>query len=36
MTTIAMFISLVVAHLIQPGAGLNVDPATLDSKAIAT
>src|SRR6201986_880852 len=36
MTTIAMFIGLVVAHLIQPGAGLNVDPATLDSKAIAT
>jgi aerobic C4-dicarboxylate transport protein len=36
MTTIALFIGLVVAHLIQPGASLNVDPATLDSKAIAT
>jgi aerobic C4-dicarboxylate transport protein len=36
MTTIAMFIGLVVAHIIQPGAGLNIDPATLDSKAIAT
>ena len=36
MTTIAMFIGLVVAHVIQPGAGLNIDPATLDSKLIAT
>jgi aerobic C4-dicarboxylate transport protein len=36
MTTIAMFIGLVVAHVIQPGAGLNIDPATLDSKSIAT
>ncbi len=36
MTTIAMFIGLVVAHVIQPGAGLNIDPATLDSKAVAT
>jgi aerobic C4-dicarboxylate transport protein len=36
MTTIAMFIGLVIAHVIQPGAGLNIDPATLDSKAIAT
>jgi aerobic C4-dicarboxylate transport protein len=35
MTTIAMFIGLVVAHLLQPGAGLNIDPATLDSKAVA-
>jgi aerobic C4-dicarboxylate transport protein len=36
MTTIAMFIGLVVAHVIQPGAGLNIDPASLDSKSIAT
>ena len=36
MTTIAMFIGLIVAHVIQPGAGLNINPATLDSKAVAT
>jgi aerobic C4-dicarboxylate transport protein len=36
MTTIAMFIGLVVAHVVQPGAGLDIDPATLDSKAVAT
>jgi aerobic C4-dicarboxylate transport protein len=36
MTTFAMFIGLIVAHVVQPGAGLNVDPATLDSKAVAT
>jgi aerobic C4-dicarboxylate transport protein len=35
MTTIAMFIGLIVGHVIQPGAGLNIDPATLDSKAVA-
>jgi len=35
MTTIAMFIGLVVGHLLQPGAGLNVDPHSLDSKAVA-
>jgi aerobic C4-dicarboxylate transport protein len=36
MTTLAMFIGLIVAHVIQPGAGLNINPATLDSRAIAT
>ena len=36
MTTFAMFIGLIVAHVLQPGAGLNIDPATLDSKAVAT
>src|ERR1700679_1012811 len=35
MTTVAMFIGLVVGHLLQPGAGLNVDPHSLDSKAVA-
>ncbi len=35
LTTIAMFIGLVVAHVFQPGAGLNINPATLDSKAVA-
>src|ERR1700739_4502654 len=32
LTTIAMFIGLIVAHVLQPGAGLNVNPATLDSR----
>ena len=35
MTTIALVIGLVVVNLWQPGAGMNVDPATLDTKAIA-
>jgi aerobic C4-dicarboxylate transport protein len=35
MTTIAMFIGLIIAHVLQPGAGLSIDPATLDSKAVA-
>ncbi|TFW33115.1 dicarboxylate/amino acid:cation symporter [Massilia horti] len=34
-STFALAIGLVVAHLIQPGAGFNVDPATLDTHAIA-
>src|SRR5271165_3454204 len=35
LTTIAMAIGLIVGHVIRPGAGLNVDPATLDAGAIA-
>ena len=35
MTTIALIIGLIVVNLWQPGAGMNVDPATLDTKAIA-
>jgi aerobic C4-dicarboxylate transport protein len=35
LTTIAMFIGLVVAHVLRPGTGLNIDPTTLDSKAVA-
>ena len=35
LTTIAMFIGLIIAHVIQPGAGLNINPATLDSKAVS-
>lgn len=34
-STIALVIGLVVANLVQPGAGFNADPATLDTKAIA-
>jgi len=35
MTTLAMFIGLIVAHVLQPGAGLNIDPATLDGKSVS-
>src|SRR6195952_1143653 len=35
MTTFAMAIGLIVGHVLQPGVGLNIDPATLDSKAVA-
>jgi aerobic C4-dicarboxylate transport protein len=35
MTTIAMLIGLAVGHIVAPGIGLNVDPATLDTAAAA-
>src|SRR5271168_1407000 len=34
-STLALLIGLVVGNLLQPGAGLHIDPATLDDKAIA-
>lgn len=34
-TTLALVIGLVVVNVLQPGAGLNVDPHTLDAKSIA-
>jgi len=34
-STIALLIGLVVVNVWQPGAGMNVDPASLDTKAIA-
>lgn len=34
-STIALIIGLVVVNVIQPGAGMNVDAATLDAKAVA-
>jgi len=34
-STIALVIGLVIVNLWQPGAGMNVDPSTLDTKAIA-
>src|SRR5215208_8463803 len=34
-STFALVIGLVVISVIRPGAGYNVDPATLDSKAVA-
>ena len=35
LTTVAMLIGLIVGHIVQPGAGLNIDPATLDKAAVA-
>lgn len=36
LTTIALAIGLLVGKVLQPGAGMNVNPATLDAKAIAS
>ncbi|MFG1236848.1 dicarboxylate/amino acid:cation symporter [Xanthobacter autotrophicus DSM 597] len=35
-STLALIIGLIVANVVQPGAGLNIDPASLDPKAVAT
>ena len=35
-STLALGVGLVVANLVQPGAGLNVDPTTLDTSKVAT
>src|SRR5439155_4936117 len=34
-STLALLIGLVVGNVVHPGSGLNVDPATLDPKAVA-
>ncbi|KAA8998530.1 dicarboxylate/amino acid:cation symporter [Affinibrenneria salicis] len=34
-STIALIIGLVIVNLVQPGAGMNVDPASLDAAAVA-
>jgi aerobic C4-dicarboxylate transport protein len=34
-STIALFIGLVVGNVVQPGSGFNINPATLDPKAVA-
>ncbi|MFC4166448.1 dicarboxylate/amino acid:cation symporter [Teichococcus aestuarii] len=34
-STLALIVGLIVANIVQPGAGLNVDPATLDPKAVS-
>jgi len=36
MSTIALLVGLLVAHLLHPGAGFDVDPKTLDSHAVDT
>ena len=35
LSTIALCVGLVVVNILQPGAGMNIDPATLDTKGIA-
>ncbi len=34
-STIALLVGLTIVNVVQPGAGMNVDPATLDTKAVA-
>ncbi len=34
-STIALIIGLIIVNVVQPGAGMNVNPATLDAKAVA-
>ena len=34
-STIALIVGLTIVNVIQPGAGMNIDPATLDTKGIA-
>ena len=34
-SSVALIVGLVLVNLIQPGAGMNVDPATLDTKSVA-
>ncbi|MET0721256.1 MAG: dicarboxylate/amino acid:cation symporter [Tardiphaga sp.] len=36
MTTIALVVGLVIVNLWQPGVGMNIDPATLDTSSIST
>ena len=35
-STLALIIGLVVVNVLKPGAGMNVDPATLDTRSLAT
>jgi aerobic C4-dicarboxylate transport protein len=35
-STLALIVGLIVANTVQPGAGMNVDPATLDTGAVKT
>src|SRR5258705_5944562 len=35
-STVALLIGLIVAEVLQPGKGFNIDPATLDPKAVAS
>ena len=35
-STLALIVGLIVANVVQPGAGMNIDPASLDPAAVAT
>ncbi|MDY0744729.1 dicarboxylate/amino acid:cation symporter [Paucibacter sp. R3-3] len=35
-STVALIIGLVIVNVVQPGAGMNIDPSTLDTKGIAS
>jgi aerobic C4-dicarboxylate transport protein len=35
-STLALLVGMVVANVVRPGAGLNIDPASLDGSAVAT
>ncbi|WGT65279.1 dicarboxylate/amino acid:cation symporter [Variovorax paradoxus] len=35
-STVALVVGLLLVNVLQPGAGMNIDPATLDTKAIAS
>ncbi|CAM5623318.1 cation:dicarboxylase symporter family transporter [Mycolicibacterium aubagnense] len=35
-STLALIVGLIVANVVQPGAGMNINPSTLDPKAVAT
>ncbi len=35
-STLALIVGLIVANVVQPGAGLNIDPATLDAGSVAS
>jgi aerobic C4-dicarboxylate transport protein len=35
-STLALIVGLIIGNLVQPGAGLNINPATLDPKAVAS
>ena len=35
MSTVALIVGLVIINLVKPGSGMNVDPSTLDTKAVA-
>src|SRR5438046_4487058 len=34
-STIALIVGLTIVNVVQPGAGMNIDPASLDTKAVA-
>lgn len=34
-STLALFVGLIVANVVQPGSGMNIDPATLDAESVA-